>query len=132
MDGMEQCVCHGPKDHRECPICMGTIAIRDSISLDCDVRRKHAFHKECLTKWLQQDKESCPSCREHIPYNVILTLDPTHFVRKTRSLLVPQTIELNVPGIARFMIPRPMGTDARDVLMRVAIAATEALSALDA
>jgi hypothetical protein len=133
IQGKELCVCHSPRDSQphECPICIDKIDdSKDSISLKCG-SRKHVFHKECLRSWLQQDKESCPTCREPIARKVITDLDPEHFMRQAQSLLTPQTIELNVPGVARFLIPRPMGVSTHDTLMRIAIAATQALSALE-
>ena len=50
----------------ECSICIEEInnAPRDTelSGLGCD----HIYHRSCLTKWLRQGQQSCPSCRREI------------------------------------------------------------------
>jgi hypothetical protein len=48
------------KEEEECVICMGSInnEINESFTTHCN----HVFHKDCLSRWCQQNN-SCPSCR---------------------------------------------------------------------
>lgn len=45
----------------DCNICLERLGYSYSI-LDCD----HKYHKKCINKWLFQNKNSCPSCRQLI------------------------------------------------------------------
>ena len=48
---------------QNCSICLEKYKINETIiKLNC----KHEFHKECLEKWLQNDKKDCPLCRSEI------------------------------------------------------------------
>mmetsp|Transcript_11164 Transcript_11164/g.16490 ORF Transcript_11164/g.16490 Transcript_11164/m.16490 type:complete len:642 (-) Transcript_11164:8-1933(-) len=42
---------------KECPICLEHL-IRDVVPLSCS----HVYHRSCILKWVQQDKETCPVC----------------------------------------------------------------------
>ncbi|KAJ1523420.1 hypothetical protein ONE63_001283 [Megalurothrips usitatus] len=44
----------------ECCICMTAMHAKEVYTLEC----KHAFHKECIRKWLLHDSV-CPNCRTH-------------------------------------------------------------------
>ena len=48
------------KEEEECVICMGSI--NNEINESFTTRCKHVFHKDCLSRWCQQNN-SCPSCR---------------------------------------------------------------------
>lgn len=49
----------------ECAICMNVIENNDETMVTpCH----HAFHKECLTRWMQEQM-ICPICRAALPYN---------------------------------------------------------------
>jgi hypothetical protein len=36
----------------------------------------HVFHRNCLANWIQEGRNTCPSCRERIPDSVIANLVP--------------------------------------------------------
>ena len=48
------------EEEEECVICMGSInnEINEKFTTSCN----HVFHKDCLSRWCQQNN-SCPSCR---------------------------------------------------------------------
>ncbi|KAI3945440.1 hypothetical protein MKW92_037173 [Papaver armeniacum] len=48
----------------ECPICWDCLKRTDKIR---ELSRcSHVFHKECLDKWIDQQRFSCPYCRAHL------------------------------------------------------------------
>ena len=47
-----------------CSICLNTI-ISNQL---CITNRNHNFCKECLDKWFDNDKSSCPLCQTVIDY----------------------------------------------------------------
>ncbi|KAF3778027.1 RING-H2 finger protein [Nymphaea thermarum] len=47
----------------ECAICLGRFEGKDSLHLLPKCR--HAFHRECIDKWLE-DHSSCPICRQSV------------------------------------------------------------------
>lgn len=85
-------------DARECPICLGELDERTSVQGSfagvqleilqelTEERRKvepdaptvcgHAFHANCLEKWIGTGKTTCPACRETIPVEVVARLVP--------------------------------------------------------
>lgn len=47
----------------DCSICFEKIEAGEKIyNIPC----KHIFHKECMTKWIQRRKKTCPMCRRCI------------------------------------------------------------------
>ena len=44
----------------ECPICLEAMTADSAYPLGCG----HAFHKECIAKWIGKEKSDCPSCRK--------------------------------------------------------------------
>ncbi|OHS98431.1 hypothetical protein TRFO_35172 [Tritrichomonas foetus] len=54
---------HNINPEEECPICMTSIGqCEDVMTTPCN----HAFHKECLERWMQEDMV-CPVCRSNLP-----------------------------------------------------------------
>jgi hypothetical protein len=47
----------------ECSICFEQIEAGENIY---DIPCNHIFHKECMTKWIDRRKKSCPLCRRCI------------------------------------------------------------------
>jgi len=47
-------------NNNECVICLEDD--KQSIELDC----KHTMHIECLNKWIAQNNNTCPMCRDYI------------------------------------------------------------------
>ena len=53
----------------ECSICFMEYQSDDLVTrLKCD--SKHIFHKECLSQWIVQGKNSCPICRAPVDPSV--------------------------------------------------------------
>lgn len=53
-------------DIGECNICMNTIKKGELVSrLPCGEEVSHAFHKSCITPWLERNN-TCPNCRSQI------------------------------------------------------------------
>lgn len=48
-------------ENKTCAICLEKID-SDYLYTDCD----HSFHHGCLTKWMEEDKTTCPLCRKNI------------------------------------------------------------------
>lgn len=58
------CGIHGKKKEvNDCPICFDVINKCDNSKLHCG----HCFHKKCLNKWFENQKNTCPICRVIIP-----------------------------------------------------------------
>lgn len=49
-----------------CPICHETMQLGSTIN---KIQCGHKFHKECITRWLQ-NRTTCPNCRYTIEENV--------------------------------------------------------------
>lgn len=45
-----------------CAICLEDYQADDDVAYSKDLKCKHAFHKTCITKWLQSH-HNCPVCR---------------------------------------------------------------------
>lgn len=45
----------------ECPICMESMTLRTSRNIGCN----HRFHSNCLERWKDQGKRTCPVCRKY-------------------------------------------------------------------
>lgn len=51
------------EEEADCSICFEKIEAGEKIyNIPC----KHIFHKECMTKWIDRRKKSCPMCRRCI------------------------------------------------------------------
>lgn len=50
------------KKEKECSICYEPMKIRNSYETPCG----HTFHTNCLLKWRDQEKSTCPMCRHRI------------------------------------------------------------------
>lgn len=48
----------------ECPICLTDINDDDKVMTNCE----HIYCKECLDKWFNKGKTSCPNCRKNIEF----------------------------------------------------------------
>jgi hypothetical protein len=46
----------------ECPICFNNIVGKDICITNC----KHQFCYDCLKKWFEKKKDTCPNCRQKI------------------------------------------------------------------
>lgn len=46
-------------DSKSCPICLSPLSQEQYIT-EC----KHTFCKQCLDNWINQDKNTCPNCRQ--------------------------------------------------------------------
>jgi hypothetical protein len=47
----------------QCPICFDNIKEEELI---CKTPCNHIYHKKCISKWLQQNKKTCPKCRSNL------------------------------------------------------------------
>jgi len=48
-----------------CAICLDEFSKQDQVTtLECHT--KHIFHSICLDRWIQQQHNTCPVCREQI------------------------------------------------------------------
>lgn len=46
----------------QCPVCQDDVKVGEKVAvLPCD----HAFHKECISPWLERDR-TCPTCRREV------------------------------------------------------------------
>ena len=52
----------------QCPICFDNIKEEELI---CKTPCNHIYHKKCLSKWLKQNKKTCPKCRSNLIINFI-------------------------------------------------------------
>ena len=50
------------KKNEECIICLENISFEDRHFLHCG----HIFHCDCINKWLNMDKNKCPTCKKNI------------------------------------------------------------------
>jgi len=91
-----------------CSICLNSIRKTRSVSeLPCG----HLFHKQCISKWEQQGKETCPLCRRNISntmYRVTLTIEN---LRKNRI----STINLNFQDIRNILDRLQISDDDLDM-----------------
>lgn len=57
-----------------CPMCLEDLNTKTVI--ECG----HEFHEECLELWMNEDKDTCPICRERIPlYSINIPLSEFNF-----------------------------------------------------
>lgn len=49
------------KSRNMCAVCLGRISKRDEIRELCNC--SHVFHRECLDRWVDEKKVTCPLCR---------------------------------------------------------------------
>lgn len=63
------------EEDNECPICYESVAKGTDHVLQC----KHRFHRDCLKKWVEMLKNTCPTCR-----GVMSKKDVTRVSRKRR------------------------------------------------
>ncbi|KAJ3862652.1 hypothetical protein EV359DRAFT_44742 [Lentinula novae-zelandiae] len=79
----------------QCLICLEEYDKQDSVRvLEC----KHAFHMDCVDRWLLEGRNSCPACRGKVsncPYNLGLTGDSfrSRFQRVYRKGAKPDRYE---------------------------------------
>lgn len=126
--GRSVCTYHIPdSEFEDCPICMESMPLNTRSILRCSPNHAHIFHSRCLTKWFGMDKETCPTCRKNVPESIIHTHDPTHYERKKARM---EPMDLVVPRVARFRIPRPAGMSDHAILDELLIATVSALSRL--
>lgn len=57
----------------ECCICMEYMKRSSSMKLSCG----HYFHKKCLIKWGEQDKDTCPLCRQPMDVDSLMKINKT-------------------------------------------------------
>ena len=48
----------------ECPICLNNILNSELCTTSCN----HSYCYDCLKKWLDKNKKTCPNCRKEIDY----------------------------------------------------------------
>lgn len=48
----------------ECPICFNNISNQELCTTSCN----HSYCYDCLKKWLDKNKKTCPNCRKEIDY----------------------------------------------------------------
>ena len=83
----KRCVSHENErcfQHKECAICFNLLGNR-ARTLPCG----HRFHCDCIDKWKQQGKFTCPTCRApfDVPqYKVKIIIEPHRGGRITRDL----------------------------------------------
>jgi hypothetical protein len=53
----------------ECSVCLSGCDASNCITLSCS----HSFHKNCLTKWFETGKNTCPMCRNVCKNNSYFT-----------------------------------------------------------
>ncbi len=68
-------------NNNECSVCFNTITLEQLCITNCN----HNFCKECLDKWFNIGKSSCPMCRTPIDYF-------KHLNKDTRVICVTKTI----------------------------------------
>ncbi len=61
---------HSTREPDCCSICLSTIIPKTQMILGCG----HIFHKDCLVGWIQQDKDTCPMCRQPMDVNSLIIL----------------------------------------------------------
>lgn len=70
----------------ECSICMESMTLRTSRNIGCN----HRFHSNCLERWKDQGKRTCPVCRKYFDcsrFKVSLSIMDTESMRVLTSNL---------------------------------------------
>lgn len=83
-----------------CSICMDDMKRHNTMKLHCG----HHFHKSCLSKWVEQDKDTCPMCRA--------PMEPHALVSLNQSML-------EYIGMVVFTLPREQRRQVLYNIMRV-------------
>ena len=66
-----------------CPTCLTPFLLNSDISATpCG----HVFHTNCIKKWLQMGRKTCPQCREHCSISIKLYLSATENVKKRDAI----------------------------------------------
>jgi len=73
----------------ECPICFNEITLKNKYITDCN----HEFCKDCLDKWFDKSKITCPKCRKNVQY-LTYQNDKIRLVH-TSSLIIAQNTQNN-------------------------------------
>ena len=78
-----------------CSICISDNLNHSTITMPCC---KQAFHLQCIAKWIQCEKITCPLCRSIIPQQYIAIIDPFHSQKQNlkhtlQSLFIEQGIK---------------------------------------
>lgn len=124
LQNNDTCCCHRSQEgdtstDRQCPICIdGILRSHNSVTLiGCGngTSQQHTFHKTCLGSWIKSGKDTCPICRERIPKDIILRLDPNFYKRMENK----GPVSFVVPGVAHFTVPRPNGMTDRELYTRI-------------
>lgn len=55
-------------EHEECSICLSETCSKEGGYLECG----HVFHNDCIKKWIENNKSTCPMCRASFDNNKIL------------------------------------------------------------
>lgn len=55
-------------EHEECSICLSETCSGEGGHLECG----HVFHNDCIKKWIENNKSTCPMCRSSFDNNKIL------------------------------------------------------------
>lgn len=106
------CHTHQPWIAPECSCCLEPISKNVVIKLPCD----HNFHHDCIKKWFQQDKDSCPMCRTELSQSFIMKIDHMWWERR-QKLRGPIIINLGVYGL--LTLPRRQDMTDQQIIMNV-------------
>ena len=83
-----------PSSDNDCPICFNQITVKNKYITDCN----HEFCKDCLDKWFDKSKITCPKCRKNVQY-LTYQNDKIRLVH-TSSLIIARNTQNN-PNIIR-------------------------------
>ena len=89
--GLSTCSVHSPPD--ECPICYEHMKVCDSYETPCG----HRFHTNCILKWKDLGKTSCPMCREEV-----FEPEPSYFpCRINGTIVMVRVLDQDIISIFR-------------------------------
>lgn len=67
-----------------CPICLSSLDdTKKTVVLQCN----HAFHIECVSSWFDNDKDTCPVCRDRVSRSVMMQVAPARIAREDRHAM---------------------------------------------
>jgi len=79
-----------PHDENEgeeslCAICLGNLNEKEkkTVVLQCN----HTYHIECVGSWFENDKDTCPVCRDRVSRSVMMQVAPARVAREDRHAM---------------------------------------------